>query len=160
MVVVRKNISREKGKQVLFPEVRYFFYLTNDRAWTPAEVVFEANDRCDQENLLAQLKGGVRALQAPVNTLESNGAWMLMTALGWNLKAWWALLLPESPGRWRDRHRAEQRRVLRMEFKAFVKAFVLIPCQVIRTARKTVLRVLGWNPHLSIFFRFLDRLRA
>jgi Transposase DDE domain group 1 len=160
MVVVRKHISKEKGERVLFPEVRYFFFLTNDRDWTLAEVVFEANDRCDQENLLAQLKGGVRALQAPVNTLESNGAWMVMTALAWTLKAWWALLLPESPGRWRDRHRAEKRRVLRLEFKAFVTAFVMIPCQVVRTGRTTVLRVLGWNPHLATFFRLLDRLRA
>ena len=54
MVVVRKHISREKGERVLFPEVRYFFYLTNDRDLTAAEVVFEANARCDQENLLAQ----------------------------------------------------------------------------------------------------------
>jgi len=160
MVVVRKHISREKGEAVLFPEVRYFFYLTNDRAWTPAEVVFEANDRCDQENLLAQLHGGVRALAAPVNTLESNWAWMAMTALAWTLKAWWALLLPESPGRWRPRHRAEKRRVLGMEFKTFVNAFVLVPCQVIRTARRVVLRLLGWNPHLSIFFRLLRRLRT
>ena len=159
MVVIRKHISKEKGERVLFPTVRYFFYLTNDRAWTPAEVVFEANDRCDQENLLAQLKGGVRALSAPVNTLESNGAWMLMTALAWNLKAWWGLLLPESPGRWQDRHRAEKRRVLRMEFKAFVATFVLIPCQVVRTARRLVLRLLGWNPHLLTFFRLLSRLR-
>lgn len=160
MVVVRKHISREKGEAVLFPEVRYFFYLTNERSWTPAEVVFEANDRCDQENLLAQLHGGVRALAAPVNTLESNWAWMAMTALAWTLKAWWALLLPESPGRWHQRHRAEKRRVLGMEFKTFVNAFVLIPCQVIRTARRVVLRLLGWNPHLSILFRLLGRLRT
>ena len=159
MVVIRKHISKENGERLLFPEVRYFFYLTNDRAWTPAEVVFEANDRCDQENLLAQLKGGVRALAAPLNALESNGAWMVMTALAWTLKAWWALALPEPPGRWRDRHRAEKRRVLRMEFKAFVNAFVMIPCQVVRTGRRTVLRVLGWNPHLGTFFRLLTRLR-
>lgn len=50
-------------------------------------------------NLLAQLHDGVGALQAPMNTLESNGAWMVMTALAWTLKAWWALLLPVSPGR-------------------------------------------------------------
>jgi len=160
MVVIRKHISKEKGERVLFPEVRYSFYLTNDRDLSAEGVVFEANDRCDQENLLAQLHGGVRALQAPVNTLESNGAWMLMTALAWNLKAWWALMLPETPGRWRDRHPAEKRQVLRMEFKSFVNAFVRIPCQVIRTARQTVLRVLGWNPHLSTFFRLLGRLRA
>jgi hypothetical protein len=159
MVVVRKHISREKGERVLFPEVRYFFYITNERSWTPAEVVFEANGRCDQENLLAQLHGGVRALAAPVNTLESNGAWMAMTALAWTLKAWWALLLPELPGRWHERHRDEKRRTLGMEFKTFVNAFVLIPCQVIRSGRRVVLRVLGWNPHLSILFRLLSRLR-
>ncbi|MBA4190426.1 MAG: IS1380 family transposase, partial [Planctomycetaceae bacterium] len=74
MVVIRKHISKEKGEQVLFPEVRHFFYITNDRNATAAEIVFEANDRCNQENLLAQLHDGVGALQAPVNTLESNGA--------------------------------------------------------------------------------------
>ena len=58
-----------------------------------------ANGRCDQENLLAQLKNGVRALRAPVKTLESNWAFMVMTTLAWDLKAWWALLLPEKPGR-------------------------------------------------------------
>jgi hypothetical protein len=160
MVVVRKHISRERGERVLWPEVRYFFFITNDRDGTPAEVVFEANDRCNQENLLAQLHGGVSALQAPVNTLESNWAWMVMTALAWTLKAWWALLLPAAPGRWQQRHREEKQRVLRMEFKTFVNAFVLIPCQVIRTGRKLVLRLLGWNPHLSIFFRLLSCLHA
>jgi len=159
MVVIRKHISREKGEQVLFPEIRYFFYLTNDREWTAEDVVFEANDRCNQENLLAQLHGGTHALAAPVDALVSNGAWMVMTALAWTLKAWWALLLPESPGRWQEQHRVEKQRVLRMEFKTFVNAFVTIPCQVLRTGRRLVLRVLGWNPHLMTFFRLLSRLR-
>ena len=121
-------------------------------------MVFEANDRCDQENLLAQLHGGVRALAAPVNTLESNWAWMVMTALAWTLKAWWALMLPES-NRWQEQHRDEKRRVLRMEFKTFVNAFVTIPCQVLQTGRRLVLRLLGWNPHLMTFFRLVTRLR-
>ena len=159
MVVIRKHISREKGENVLWPEIRYFFYITNNRAWTPAEVVFEANDRCNQENLLAQLHDGVRALQAPVNTLESNWAWMVMTALAWTLKAWWALMLPEGPGRHQTPHQEEKRRVLRMEFKTFVNAFVLIPCQIIRKAGKFVYRLLNWNPNLMTFFRLLTRLR-
>jgi len=33
MVVVRKNISKEKGEQPLIDEIRYFFYLTNE--WVP-----------------------------------------------------------------------------------------------------------------------------
>jgi len=101
----------------------------------------------------------VQAVSAPVNTLDSNGAWMVMTALAWTFKAWWALLLPDSGGRWQERHRAEKRRVLRMEFKAFVNAFVAIPCQVVRQGRRLVLRVLGRNPHLMTFFRLVSRLR-
>jgi hypothetical protein len=158
MVVIRKHISKEKGEQVLFPEVRHFFYITNDRKLTAEEVVFEANDRCNQENLLAELHGGVRALQAPVNTLESNGAWMVMTSLAWTLKAWWALMLPVSD-RWQKEHGEEKHRVLRLEFKSFVNAFVTIPCEVLQTGRRLVLRVLGWNPYLMTFFRLVSHLR-
>ena len=160
MIVVRKNLTREKGKRRLFDEVRYFFYLTNDGTSAAAAVVFTANDRCDQENLLAQLHGGVRALKAPSDTLESNWAYMVMTALAWNLKAWWALALPEPEGRWAEKRRAEKAWVLGLEFKAFVNAFVRLPCQVLRTGRKLVYRLLGWNPHLPIFFRLAGALRC
>jgi Transposase DDE domain group 1 len=160
MVVVRKNISVEKGEQVLFPDERYFFYITNEYECAPAEVVFEANDRCNQENHIAQLKNGVRALHAPLDNLESNWAYMLMTALAWNLKAWWALMLPEAPGRWQQNHRAEKQWVLKLEFKTFLNAFMLLPCQIIKTGRKVVYRLLAWNPHLPIFFRLLDVLRC
>lgn len=160
MVVVRKNITRDKGEQALFDEHRYFFYLTNEREWAAADVVFSANDRCDQENLIAQLKGGVSALGAPVDTLEANWAYMVMTALGWNLKAWWGLCLPEGPGRWADRRREEKQRVLRMEFKAFAHAFVLLPCQVVTAGRRRVYRLLSWRPLLDVFFRLTAWLRC
>jgi hypothetical protein len=160
MIVVRKNLSREKGDKVLFDDVRYFFYLTNEWAPEADEIVFLANDRCQQENLLAQLHGGLRALTAPVDNLESNWAYMVMTALAWNLKAWWALLLPVSPGRWQERHQQEKKWVLGLEFKTFVNAFVRLPCQVVRTGRKLVMRLLSWNPHLRIFFRLVSALRC
>ena len=124
------------------------------------EIVFSANDRCDQENVLAQLAGGVRALRAPVDNLDSNWAYMVMTALAWNLKAWWALLLPEQPGRCQEKHRAEKRWVLRLEFKTFVNAFVHLPCQIVRGGRKLIYRLVGWNPHQPIFFRLVDVLRC
>jgi DDE family transposase len=159
MIVVRKNISKEKGELRLLDEIRYFFYLTNDWTSTPAELVFSANDRCNQENLLAQLKNGCRALQAPVDSLLSNWAYMVMTALAWNLKAWWALKLPEPAGRGQEKQRAEKNWVLRLEFKTFVQAFIRMPCQIVRTGRRLVFRLLSWNPHQSIFFRLLDVLR-
>jgi len=160
MVVVRKNLSRLKGEQVLFDEIRYFFYITNDWVWEPDEVVFEANDRCNQENLLAQLHGGVRALHCPLKTLESNWAYMVMTALAWNLKAWWALTLPEEPGRWQARHHEEKAWVLGLEFKTFVNAFVRLPCQIVRTGRRFLYRLLSWNPQQRIFFRVVSALRC
>ncbi len=160
MIVVRKNISKEKGERRLFDEVRYFFYLTNDWVSEAAELVFCANDRGDQENLLAQLKGGCRALKAPVDNLESNWAYMVMTALAWDLKAWWALRLPEGRGAHREAYRADKRWVLRLEFKRFVQAFVRLPCQVVRTGRRLVYRLLSWNPYQPIFFRLVDVLRC
>jgi Transposase DDE domain group 1 len=160
MVVVRKNITKEKGEQALVDDIRYFFYITNEREWTAAEIVFSANDRCNQENLLAQLKGGVRALHSPLATLESNWAYMVMAALAWNLKAWWALALPEQPGPWQKRHREEKKWVLGLEFRSFLNAFVLLPCQIIKMGRKVVYRLLGWNPRLDIFFRLTAKLRC
>jgi Transposase DDE domain group 1 len=160
LIVVRKNLSVEKGEQVLFDDYRYFFYLTNDRTSSAAEIIFAANDRCNQENLHAQLKHGVCALQAPVDNLVSNWAYMVMTALAWNLKAWLALQLPEQPGRWAERHSAEKQTVLMMEFKTFVNAFLRLPCQIIRTSRRLVYRLLSWHPWQPIFFRVLDVLRC
>ncbi len=159
MVVVRKNISVEQGDQRLFDEIRYFFYLTNDQETAAADVVFLANDRCNQENLIDQLKHGVAATRMPVDTLLSNWAYMVMAALAWTLKAWFALRLPET-GRWGARYAAEKAAVLRMEFKAFLHAFMLIPVQVVRTSRRFVFRLLAWNPWQAVFLRGFDQLRA
>ncbi|MBX6314987.1 MAG: hypothetical protein IRY99_19030 [Isosphaeraceae bacterium] len=73
LIVVRQTIAVEKGQARLFDEIRWRFYLTNDREGTPRTLVLKANDHCDQENLIAQLKGGVRALRAAVDGLVS--AW-------------------------------------------------------------------------------------
>jgi hypothetical protein len=159
LVVIRKNISVEKGDQRLFDKIRYFFYLTNDWEKSAAEIVFDANDRCDQENLIAQLSGGVRALRAPVDNLVSNWAYMVMASLAWTLKAWFALSLRESP-RWREKHQAEKQTLLRMEFRTFCNAFMNVPCQIARGGRRIVYRLLGWNPWQDVFLRIVDALRC
>jgi hypothetical protein len=160
MIVVKKYLEVSQGQAVLFADYRYFFYITNDRQLSAAEVVFEANDRCDQENLLAQLKGSVRALHAPVDNLVSNWAYMVMTSLAWNLKAWWALFLPEGRGSQAESWREEKRRVLRMEFKTFRNALVRLPCQIVQSGRRLIYRLLNWNPWQRVLFRWLDQLRC
>jgi hypothetical protein len=160
LVVLRKNLSVSKGERRLFDDVRYFFFITNITVLGEEQLVWVANHRCNQENVLAQLHGGVHALKAPLNTLESNAAYMILTTLAWDLKAWWALTLPVAPGRWQQRHRDEKEWVLRLEFKTFVQAFVRLPCQVIRTGRQLVYRVLAWNPYQRIFWRLVSALRC
>jgi hypothetical protein len=157
MVALRKTIVEERGQLCLGQHYRYFFYVTNDRAMTVEQVVREANGRCNQENLLAQLKSGVRALHAPLNTLNANWAYMAIVAIAWSLKAWFALTIPVTP-RWRDRHDADRERVLRMEFRSFVQRFILVPTQILRTGRQLIYRLLAWRPEFPIFFRLLDAL--
>lgn len=157
MVVLRKNLTVERGEIALFDDIRYFFYITNDRDLTAAQVVFEANDRCNQENLIEQLKNGVRALHAPVNSLNANWAYMVMASLAWTIKAWMALSLPVTP-RWRAKHEAERDAWLHMEYRTFLEAVINTPAQVVQTGRRLVLRLLGWRPQLPVFFRLLDAL--
>ena len=157
VVALRKNLSIEQGQDVLFDEYRYFFYITNDWRLTADQVIAEAHQRCNQENLIANLKSGVRALHAPVNTLYANWAYMTMTSLAWSLKAWCALLLPVSP-RWAERHHEQRRRLLTMDFRTFLAAFIEIPCQIITTGRRVLWRILAYNPWLGAFFRLLDAL--
>ena len=158
IVVVRKNLSVEQGERVLFDDIRYFFYLTNDRTSEAAAIVFTANDRCNQENLNAQLKA-VRALHAPVDHLVSNWAYMVMASLAWTLKAWFALMLPET-GRWKEKHAAEKQAVLRMEFRTFLNAMMRLPTQIVRQGRKTIYRLLGWNRWLDVFLRGWEQVRV
>jgi hypothetical protein len=160
MIVVKKNISKEKGELRLFDTIRFFFYLTNDWVSDAAEIVFSANRRCNQENLLSQLHSGCLALSAPVDNLHSNWAYMVMTALAWNLKAWWGLSLPEKPSPHQEKHRQDKEWILGLEFKTFVQAFVRLPCQIVKAGRRLIYRLLSWNPHQEIFFRLVTELRC
>ena len=155
IVVVRKLILEERGQRCLDEFYRYLFYITNDRTMSPEEVVAEANHRCDQENLIDQLKNGARALHAPLNTLDANWAYMVIASLAWTLKAWFALMLPLTP-RWRKKHEAQRNWVLRMEFRTFLLHLVMVPAQILRSGRRIVFRLLAWRPRLSILFRLLD----
>jgi hypothetical protein len=150
VVVVRKNLSVEAGEHWLFDKIRYFFYITNDSTRSTAEVVYFANDRGNQENLIEQLKNGVPALHAPVNDLVANWAYMVIASLAWSLKAWFALLQPRSE---------EKQSLLKMEFKKFLRSLLLVPCQLIRGGRRLLFRLLSWNPWTGVLLRSVEVFR-
>lgn len=151
MIVLKKNLSMEKGDRVLFDDIRYFFYVTNDPSMAPEEVVRQANERCNQENLIEQLKNGVNALRVPVYDLVSNWAYMAIASLAWTLKAWFGLTLPRQ---------ADRLDILRMEFKAFLRTVMMVPCQVIRAARRITLRVLAYTSRVRLLFRSIEATAA
>jgi hypothetical protein len=158
VVVVWKEIELSKGQLRLFDDSVCFFYITNDWDSSAEQIVFRANDRCDQENLIQQEKNGVHALTAPLDNLISNWAYMVIASLAWSLKAWAALLVPVH-GRWKKKHEQEKRVLLRMDFPTFRNAMINIPAQIVRTGRKIVYRFLSWNPWQHVFFRLLDKIR-
>ena len=158
MVVIRKNISRGKGETRLIDEIRYFFYITNDRRQSASNIVFGCNDRCNQENLIAQLSA-LRALHAPVDNLTSNWAYMVFASLGWTLKQWCGMMIRVQGN---PSHRAKQesvrRRVIRMEFATFLNSIMLFPAQVIKSARQTTFRLLNYRPTVECLLMLHDRI--
>ena len=158
-IVVLRKLILETEKQRSMLDYRYFFYITNDFKMTPEQVVREANDRCNQENLNEQLKNGPRAFRAPLNTLEANWAYMVIVSLAWSLKAWFGMLLPVSP-RWKQQHVAQRERILNMDFRTFVQGFILIPVQVLQTGRRLVYRLLAWRPEVPVLMRLADALNG
>lgn len=157
VVALRKIITHERGQRLLYAEHRYLFYITNTDL--PVERVVEmANERCNQERTIGELKSGVNALRMPLGDLRSNRAHSVIATLAWNLSRWVGLALPVR-GRWRARHADEKEQVLKMRFRTFVQRLMLLPAQVLTKGRRLVVRLLDWNPWRHIFFRAIDSVR-
>ena len=138
LIALRKRVRVTQGQLRLADEIRYFFYVTNideERLDAPA-VVRENNARCHQENLIEQLKNGVKATRLPVREFAANWAYLVIGALAWNLKAWSGLLLPRSLG---------ARAILRMEFRRFLNEIVRMPAQILTSGRRLIFRLLAVN---------------
>jgi hypothetical protein len=150
LVVVRKNISLQKGERVLLEDIKYLFYITNHTDYRAEQIVALANQRCDQENVIEQLKNGVNAMRMPVDDLLSNWAYMVMSALAWNLKSWYGLLMP-------NRQRGLE--LVGMEFRRFLHAIVLLPAQIVRSGRRIIYRIMGYNRWLKDFFAAWENFR-
>lgn len=151
VVVLRKEIEITKGQQHLFDDTPYLFYITNaPRSQKSArQVVFAANDRCDQENTISQMKA-CGALTAPLDTLISNWAYMAIASLAWSLKIWSGLMIrPRGSDKAREAQGEIKRRVIRMDFKTFCQTLIQVPAQIIRRARRLAYRLLSYRPSME-----------
>lgn len=80
-------------------------------------------------------------------------AYMVIAALAWNLKSWFAMMLHRKHDRWD---------YIRMEFRRFIASVILIPAMVMRRARSITVRIIGYQPALFRFYsawRTIERTR-
>ena len=152
LIVLRKNISVMRGEDTLGDEIRYHFYVTNVRAaeMSGPEVIFQSNARCNQENVINQLKNGVQAMRMPASDLVANWAYMAIATLAFNIKAWLGLLLPR---------RAGGAQLLTMDFRRFIHALILIPAQIKTGGRRLTFRILNYNRWVQLILVGSQRLR-
>jgi len=147
VVVVRKEVEVTKGQQKLFDEEPYLFYISNasHQSKSDRQIVFAANDRCDQENTISQMKA-CGALAAPLDNLTSNGAYMAIASLAWSLKIWSGLMLkPRGSSDEKATQANTKHRVIRMEFNTFCQTLMQVPAQIIRGSRRLVYRLLSYR---------------
>ena len=65
---------------------------------------------------------------------------MVACALAWNLKSWFALMM---------HRKADRRTWIGADYTTFLHAMIRIPARVIRHARTTTIRLIGYTPHLG-----------
>ena len=150
MICLRKNLSVEKGENVLFDDIRYFFYITNIEHQDRDEIVFSANQRCNQENIFGQFKSAMNVMRMPTGDLLSNWGYMVIASLAWNLKAWYAMLIP---------NQKESRKTLLMEFKQFFHSYIALPVQIVKKGGQIIYRLLSYKSSYETFFDTFDIIR-
>ncbi len=151
MIVLRKQLEITKAGEWVRDNIVYFFYSTNDWMASTSELVLFYDERGGQEHLIGQLKNSVPVFHAPTNTLEANGAYMVIAALAWNLKVWYGLLLDQPE---------LQQQIQRMDFKQFLERFIHMPCQILTTGRRLIYRIVRFTTDTLIALDTFEQLRA
>jgi hypothetical protein len=161
VAAVRKAIDVNSGQERLFEEVRFFFSITNAKRseLTARKIITSANQRCNPENTISQLKA-CHALAAPVDNLVSNWAYMVIASLSWTLKCWSGMMVrPAGRKEQRDEQQETRRWVMRMEFATFQNALMQVPAQIIRSARQLTYRLLTYRPSVEALLLLHEQIR-
>ena len=151
MIVLRKALAIYQGDQWLREETVYFFYITNDDMVPDRELLLFYDERGGQEHLIGQLKESLPVFHAPVDTLLANGTYMVIAALAWNLKVWYGLVLKDPQ---------LQQQIVGMGFKQFLQRFIHLPCQIIRSGRHVIYRLVHFTTDTLTVLPILAQLKA
>lgn len=131
LVIRRQLIEHSDGQERMFADYRYRYVVTDlPRSWSTEDVIDTTYQRCDQENVIAQMGSGRALWRMPVGEFAGNSAWLEIARLAWNLGKWIAqLVLPAEVVRW--------------EWKRFRQAYVYLAAHVVRRANQVWVRLNG-----------------
>lgn len=147
-LIVRRQRIEESDQGELFELWRYRYVLTNlPRSVSTERVVRQTYGRCDQENVIEQLRSGVAAMRMPTGGFLANYAYLVCARLAHNMKSWLAML-------------ALPLEVMRWEWKRFRKSFVYVAARMIRTARQNILRLADSHRFATTIQRAILRLQT
>jgi hypothetical protein len=146
LIMIRKRVEESYQGQ-LFTHYRYRFILSNlPEKVSPAEVVRLTYQRCDQENVIEQLKNGISGMRMPTGSFAANAAYLICARLAHNLKSWLCML-------------ALPKEVIRWKWKRFRLAYVYLSARVIRKARQTIIRISNAHRFSTQIIHALGRLQ-
>ncbi len=147
-LIIRRQRIEEANQGQLFTIYRYRFALTNlPSSYTTEQVMRITYRRCDQENIIEQLQNGVSAMKMPTGSFTANSAFLVCSRLAFNLKSWLAML-------------ALPLEVMRWEWKRFRFSFVYLAARVIRSGRRTILRLADSHRYAPVVLTGLRRLQV
>ena len=56
-------------------------------------------------------------------------------------------------------HEGQRSALLKMDFKRFADSLIRVPCQIVRSGRRIVYRLLAWTPWLEALWRLSIQMR-
>jgi len=149
LVIKRKLLEEDDGQGHLFEMYVYQFVITNlsRRQMNPVQIIRFAYGRCDQENMIEQMKNGIAGMKMPTGQLLANDAFLMMAQLAWCLRSWLSLtVLPKETLRW--------------EWKRFRHAFVYVGAKVVKVGRVIGVRFDRAHRWLQQILHAAEQLRA
>lgn len=150
MIAVKKIVDVTEGQAHLFEDARYYFYITNIRTMSAADLVRFIHGRCNHENKIEQLDNGIHALKMPAAEFNANWAYMVIASLAWNIKSYIGLVMPD---------RTCGREIIAAEFKSFQNRIINIPCQIVHTGRRIIIRLLNYTQWIEALLNTLTAIR-
>lgn len=151
MVVVRQLKEKLVGGLLEGEFYQYFQYITSIEDEEAKKILKLIRKRFNHENKIEQLANGVYAFKMPAKEFNANWAYMVIAAMAWNMKCWLGLLM-------NGINTEIGNKLISVEFKRFQNWIINIPCQIIKSERYVVFKIMSYSLFLKELIELTEKL--